>query len=461
MGQAAWLALGTGAWMGLWWVGSVLEPAVVALLPLAIFPLAGVMPSKRVSTAYADHFVMLMLGGFLMAAAVERSGLHRRVALGVVRGVGTSPRRLVVAVGLATAVLSMWISNTATVLMLLPVVVGIADQAAAGASPAGARRHAEALLLALAWGASIGGTVTPIGTPPNAVFLGVVDEIVGGGRAPDFGRWVVGVLPVSAALLAVALGLCVAWLRGVEDGGGDGAGVLDEAWRALGPMRPAERRTAWIFGLVALAWMTRRGLAVGAFHVPGWQSALGLGHGVGDETVAIVGALAMFVVGDGQGRRLLRWRDAEAIPWGVLILFGGGIALARALQHTGASTALGTVLGRAVVGPGWLVATGVALAVTFLTELTSNTATTTALLPVLGAAATASGVDPFLLMVPATLSASCAFMLPVATPPNAVVLGSGRLEPRVMMRLGLVLNLVGALVVGWGAWAWTVHVFAR
>lgn len=425
---AAWTAAVT-ALCALWWVTEPVPVPVTSLVPFVVLPAVGALSADQAAGAYGHPLILLLMGGFLMSVAMETSGAHRRVAVGLVRlfGQGRSARRLVLGFMVATAACSMWISNTATTLMLLPVAMAVVQQDEAE----GRRGLALPLVLGLAYGASIGGMGTPVGTPPNVVLMGIVDEL---GLPPiGFARWMGIGLPV------VALMLPLAWLWLVRSLGDRPAPTL----AASGPWTAHQRRVLGIFALAALLWVFRK--APGG----GWTGLVGLPQ-ASDATVALGAALALFLVPDGAGGRTLQWEQARRIPWGLLLLFSGGICIARAFSSTGLADALGHWLahdaGLARLPP--LVTAGViCLGVTFLTEVTSNTATTTLLLPVLAAAALAAGVDPAGWMVPATLSASCAFMLPVATAPNAVIYGSGRVEVAEMAREGLVLNLVGALVI--------------
>ena len=358
----------------------------------------------------------------MLSRAMERSGAHRRLALGMVRLFGGhDQRRLVLGFMVASAALSMWISNTATTLMLLPVAMALLDDD-------NRERLGAVLLLGVAYAASIGGIATPVGTPPNLIFMQVyADEV---GTAPGFAQWMSWGLPIVILFVPLA-GL---WLT--RRLGGEQAPEVP----AVGRWQSAEVRTLLVFAITALLWVTRRE------PFGGWSGWLDLPN-ANDASVALLAVVALFLVPDGRGGRLLDWPTAERIPWGVLILFGGGIALARAFSASGLSALLGGALTGLGHWPVWMALIGLCLAVTFLTEITSNTATTVLLMPVLALAAMGSGIDPLLLMVPAAMSASCAFMLPVATAPNAVVYGSGLISTRQMASEGLVLNLIGALCI--------------
>lgn len=403
------------------WMTEALPLPVTALIPLAVFPFVGVLGSADVAQAYGSPIILLFLGGFLLSRAMESSGAHRRVALEVVHRVGGSGRRLVFAFMLASASLSMWVSNTATVLMLLPVALAVVDASRD-------QRMATALLLAIAYGASIGGLGTPIGSPPNLIFLEVYQEQ--SGHAMSFVRWMSMGLPVVAVMLPVS-GLWLARKVTTEHSVGLPIRGRWTAW---------EKRVLLVFALTALAWMGRTD------PWGGWTGWLNL-PGANDASVALLAALALFILPNGQGGALLSWESAVKIPWGMLLLFAGGITIAKAFTASGLSTVLGKELEGLSALPVVLAIGLISLTVTFLTEINSNTATAVLLLPLLGAVALAADQDPLVYMLPAAFSASCAFMLPVATPPNAIVFGSGKVAIQQMLREGVVLNLLGALVI--------------
>jgi len=418
----AGVTAGVTLWCAIWWVTEAVPIPITSLLPLAILPLFGVLTPDQVGAAYGSPLVLLLMGGFMLATGMARSGAHRRLALGMVNLFGgASPRRLVFGFTAAAALLSMWISNTATTLMLLPVALAVLERSED-------RRLAVPLLLGVAYAANVGGLGTPIGTPPNLIFMQVYGENVG--RVPGFAEWMSMGLPVVVVFVPL-IGL---WLT--RRLGGGSALQLPP----VGAWQPAEQRTLAVFGVTALAWVTRRE------PFGGWSEWLGLPQ-ANDAAVALLAVVAMSVISDGRGGRLMDWRSAGQIPWGVLILFGGGIAIAKAFVASGLSAEIGQVLAELSTLPLVVTIAAICLGVTFLTEITSNTATTTLLMPILAAAALAAGEDPMLLMVPAALSASCAFMLPVATAPNATVFGAGHFPARVMAREGLVLNLVGVAVI--------------
>ena len=417
----AWLCM-------LWWIFEPLPIPVTSLLPIAVFPISGVLTPEQVGASVGSPLIILLLGGFLLSRGMESTGAHHRIALSVVNLVGGhKPRRLVLGFMIAGALLSMWISNTASILMLMPVALAVLS------SCSDRNSLAAPLLLGLAWSCSIGGLGTPIGTPPNLILVQVYEENTA--QTISFGQWMSWGIPVVLTLLPLAWW----WVtRAVPR-------ELDIQLPAVGPWRSAERRVLVVFGLTAVAWITR------AEPFGGWQTWLDL-PAANDASVALLAVVALFVVRDDQGEPLIDWAKASQIPWGVLLLFGGGICLARAFVASGLSAQVGDALTAVAALPVFAMMLLLALAVTFLTEATSNTATTALLMPVLAAVALAVEIDPLWLMVPAAMSASCAFMLPVATAPNAVVFGSGELPIRRMVREGFALNLMGALLIATVAW---------
>jgi sodium-dependent dicarboxylate transporter 2/3/5 len=411
-----------------WWIFEPVPIPVTSLLPLAILPLLGVLTPTEVGAAYGSPLILLLLGGFLLSRAMEYSGAHRRLAIGMVRLVGAhSPRRLVLGFMIAAAVLSMWISNTATTLMLLPVALAVLD------SCADRERLAAPLLLGVAYSASVGGIGTPIGTPPNLIFMQVYADVTG--DSISFLTWMGWALPVVVVMVPL---MAFSLTRRLS-------GPLRIDLPSVGPWRIAERRVMLVFALTALAWVTR------SEPFGGWSDWFGLPQ-ANDASVALLAVVLMCLVPDGRGGRLLDWERASTIPWGVLLLFAGGICLARGFVSSGLSAVMGEWLAGFTDLPTLALMAGICLGVTFMTEATSNTASTSLLMPVLAAAAIAAGIAPELIMVPAAMSASCAFMLPVATAPNSVVYGSGRVSTARMAREGLQLNLLGVLVISGGCY---------
>ncbi len=436
--------------MVMWWVGQVLPMAVTAMVPLIVLPLVGTSSLAEVARSYAHPLLYLMLGGFVLGHGMERVGLHLRLTawmLGPER-VRRSPRSVLAVLMLVCAVLSGLISNTATTLMMLPLATSLAARCGGG-------RLRPAFVLGLAWSASIGGMSTLVGTPPNAVFAGMSETLLQ--RSIGFGSWMWVGVPTVLLMLPIAWWTISSW--GFALGRRfDTPLVCPE----VPAPHPAERVVLGIAGLALLAWLTRSDKMLGIVTIPGWSRWFDARGTELDAVVALVAAFAIFLVPSGRSDRahLVRWGEAErAIPWSVLLLLGGGFAMAAAIGSSGLTAwlASGAVALRGLPLPVTVLA--LCLVMTFVTEVTSNTATATIALPLLAEAAVAAGVDPMAWMVPATLSASCAFMMPIATAPNAIASQAGGVEARDMARAGLVLNLLGALVVTGVGVVWAPWVF--
>ncbi|MFB0990383.1 MAG: SLC13 family permease [Porticoccaceae bacterium] len=420
------LTAGLTALCALWWIFEPIPIPATSMIPLGVMPLVGILDGKQVAQAYGDPLIILLMGGAMLSKAMEKSGAHRRIALAMVNLFGgDSLRSLVFGFMVASAVLSMWVSNTATTLMLVPVAYAVLDSIQ---HPDERGKLAVPLFLGIAYSASIGGLGTPIGSPPNVIFLKVYAEATG--TMPSFLQWMIWALPVVVVMIPAA-GL---WLtRHLKS---DQSAQIPE----VGQWRQEEFRVLLIFGLTALAWITLRE------PFGGWTSWFGV-PSANYAAVALTAVIIMFLVPNGKGGKLLDWDTAANIHWGVLLLFAGGIAIAKAFAITGISSAIGESLS-SVTRLSIIVIIGVvALAVTFLTEITSNTATTSLLMPILAAASLGAGFEPALLMLPAALSSSCAFMLPVATGPNAIVFGTGQITVEQMVREGFILNLIGIVVI--------------
>ncbi len=435
------LTAGLTAVCALWWVFEPIPIPATALIPLGVFPLLGILDGKQVAQAYGDPLIILLMGGAMLSKAMEKSGAHRRLALCMVNLFGSdSQRSLVFGFMVAAAVLSMWVSNTATTLMLLPVAYAVLDTVAdegsvAGSARSSSQRLAVPLFLGIAYASSIGGLGTPIGSPPNVIFLKIYAQATG--NTPSFAQWMLWAVPVVVLLIPLA-GL---WIT--RNLGASAPFNIPQ----VGLWRSEERRVLIIFALTALAWITLRE------PFGGWSGWLGV-PSANYAAVALTAVVLMFVIPNGSGGKLLDWESASSIHWGVLLLFAGGIAIAKAFEVTGISEAIGASLSGVTRLSIIVLIASVALAVTFLTEITSNTATTTLLMPILAAAGLGAGFDPALLMLPAALSASCAFMLPVATAPNAIVFGTGKITVEEMVREGFALNLIGAAVITLVVYSW-------
>jgi sodium-dependent dicarboxylate transporter 2/3/5 len=454
-------------WMAVWWLSEAISVYATALLPLVLMPLLGVAPVRVAAASYAHELIFLFMGGFLIALAMERWGLHRRIALNTLRLVGDRTTRVVGGFMAVSALLSMWVSNTATVIMLLPVATSVialvARQQGAAGSEAASRDDASpihnfalCMLLGIAYAASIGGIGTPIGTPPNVLLLSYVKTHLG--REIGFARWMAFALPLVACFLPLTWMLLTRVLYPIRFARIEGGErLVADSLRALGPMCRAERIVLGVFGTAALLWVTRP--LLNTLELCGGRPLAGLS----DAGIAMLAAMALFVAPAERAPRrfVLDWDTAVKLPWGILVLFGGGLSLAAAIQANG----VGELLASEVVGlanvPALVIVLAVVTGIVFLTELTSNTATTATLVPLLAAVAPGLGLDPLLLIVPAALAASCAFMMPVATPPNAIVFGSGLVPITAMSRAGFWLNWLGVVLITLLAYTLLMPILAR
>ncbi len=460
-------AAAVAALMSAWWISEATDIAVTALLPIALFPMLGVMSAQQVAGHYAEHIVFLYLGGFIIALGMERWNLHRRLALGVIRRVGSRPSLMMLGFMLATAFLSMWISNTATTMMMLPIAVAVVNQLADLGSIDGARDEDTAerirrsygviLLLGVAYAASIGGIGTVIGSPTTVAFLGFLEQSFPEERPIAFADWSLVCLPIVVVFLPIC------WLYLARYGGeiplrriafSGGMDVIVNEQRKLGGMRFAEKYVLAVSTVTALLWITRRPLELGSLTVPGWSALFENGGALQDSTVAMAMAAVLFLTPSGErddkGRMVpvLDWQTAaRGVPWGVVFLFGGGFSLAAAISETGLAGWIGAQLTGLQGAPLWVLVPMSCLMAVLLTETTSNIATVLMLSPVIGAAAVEIGVNPYLMLIPSAIMANFAFMLPVATPPNAIVFSSGWITIPQMFRAGFVLDMIALAVV--------------
>ncbi len=436
---AAWGTAGLLVWMAIWWASEAIPIPATSLLPLIFLPLFGAGTAQQAAAAYASPIVLLLLGGFIIAIGIERWDLHKRIALNILIRLGSNPRTLLAGFMIATAALSMWISNTATTLMMLPIALSVA----ASAKTADPDRLTLGLLLGIAYAASIGGVATPIGTPTNLIALNALQEI--SGVEISFATWLQFGVPALVLLLPTAWFLLSRSLSETRFGKAASAPIRAEL-DGLGALTAPEVRLICIFSLVASLWIARVFIQEHARSIgftPDWLM------NISDMGIAIFGAVLMFIVpaSGGHKRALLNWEDTKNLPWGVLVLFGGGISLGRAMTRTGLSDWIGRELEVLSILPPLLFIAAIVALVIFLTELTSNVATMTTLAPILGVLALAVGASPASLLAPTAVAASCAFMLPVATAPNAIVYATGQVPVARMMTAGLKLNLVSILFI--------------
>ncbi|WP_300435030.1 SLC13 family permease [Christiangramia sp.] len=436
MPEPAFDVLCVTLWMAFWWVTEAIPISVTALLPIILFPLTGALDIGITTAAFGHKYVFLYLGGFILAAAIERWGLHKRIALSIIILIGTNIKFIILGFMLATAFLSMWISNTATSVMMLPIGTAIISQLKNNPNTKQNENEVfgKALMLAIAYSASIGGIATLIGTPPNLVFAGIVEELYG--FEISFSQWFMLGLPVSILLLFI----CWKYLTSgafnfTQKEFPGGKQEIRRLNKELGNISKEEKRVLILFVITAFCWITRSFLL---------QPILPF---IDDTIIAMSAAVLLFIVPAGNKRKLITWEEAVKIPWGIILLFGGGMALAKGFDDSGLAVWIGQQLTNLENLPLLLLVVVLVAAVNFLTEITSNLATTAMLLPILASMALALNLHPYFLMVGATLAASCAFMLPVATPPNAVVFGSGYLHIPDMIKAGIWLNIISITII--------------
>jgi sodium-dependent dicarboxylate transporter 2/3/5 len=440
LSTAAWTTAAIGIFMAVWWATEAAPIAVTALLPIVLFPMFGIASIQDTVPPYANKVIFLFLGGFIVAFAMQRWNLHRRIALTVLQYAGGDGRSLVGGFMLASALISMWVMNTSTTMMLLPIAVSIITvihKTVGSLDDKGREDFQFSLLLGVAYGATIGGIATLVGTAPNAMFAAFMLENYG--TSINFANWMMVGLPLSAMMLPLAWLTLTRWVFKVDFvTSPEGLSALKSMKQEMGSITVPEIRVAIVFVLMASTWILRPVLV----KVPALAA-------LDDSLIAIAGAILLFLLPSGEKSDplLLRWKYAEQLPWGVLLLFGGGLTLAGAVSRTGLAKWIGDSLHEVGTLPLVVIVIVAATLIIFLTELTSNIATTATFLPVVGAVAIEAGYDPIILAVPVTLAASCAFMLPVATPPNAIVFGSGMLTIPRMARAGLALNLIGIVLV--------------
>lgn len=455
--------------MATWWISEAISIAMTSLLPLVLFPALGIMASARVAPYYTDHTIFLFFGGFVVALTIQRWNLHKRIALHTIAMVGTNPSRLMLGFMIATAFLSMWMSNTACAMMMFPIGMAVVLQLGGESEEAGVagpddqvvRNFGSLLMLAIAYSAGLGGIGTLIGTPPNIIFAGAVTNLFPEAPPISFVDWMRLGIPIVVVYLPIMwLYLCrfgsSVPLKHVRFPGGQT--VIADEIRKLGAMRWQEKYILAVWGAMALLWIFRADIPLGSLTIPGWSRLFGQPAYLSDATVAMATALVLALTparakDENMGYHLIDWATIRhGIPWGVLFLFGGGFAIAAGFQQTGLSDWIGTILSRMGGLSPVIMIVLTCVVLMALTEVTSNTATATMAMPVLAAAAVQMQIHPFLLMIPGTIAISCAFMLPVSTPPNAIVFGSGWITIPQMARAGVWLDLIGIGIVTVFVW---------
>ncbi len=438
------------AWMAAWWMTEAIPLAATALFPLILFPILGIATGKTIAPVYFNSTIFLFIGGFLIAISMERWNLHKRISLLIIRFIGTGLSRLILGFMIASAFLSMFISNTATAIMMLPIGLAIISKMEDDYSTENVHSFAAALMLGIAYAASVGGVATLVGTPPNLVFRQIFANTFPGGPEISFGTWMIFGLPLSMVMLIfVWIMLTKVLFRFSKDIRVDRS-VVDKEYRELGKTSYEEKAVLVVFVLTGLLWIFRKEIDAGFLSIPGWSGLLDIGDFIDDGTVAVFMAAALFLIPAKSNNNAVAILDENAfgkLPWHIIILFGGGFALAEGFQLSGLSQVLGKHFAALQGVNIFILVLIITAVIVLLTELTSNTATTQTLLPILASVAVGLKLNPMLLMIPATIAASYAFMLPVATPPNAIVFGSGRIRIAEMTYAGVLINIFGVLLI--------------
>lgn len=448
LGETGFYLIGITVWMAIWWISEVVPISVTALLPIVLFPLSGILSISETTQQFGHKYVFLYVGGFILAIAIERWNLHKRIALQIIKFIGSKASYLILGFMLATAFLSMWISNTATTVMMLPIAIAIANQIQNQNldHPNQSALFSKALMLSIAYSASIGGIATLIGTPPNLVFAGVLENTYA--IKISFFEWMKFGLPVSLFLLFICWKYLTSFAFKLKqtqfNGGREEVQVM---LSKLGKLSYEEKWVGFVFMLAALGWIFRSLL----------ESII---SGIDDTIIAIAAAVLLFLIPTKtKNRKLLTWSEAVKIPWGIILLFGGGMALAKGFTETGLATWIASQISLFEGVGVFLLVLIIATLVNFLTEVTSNLATTAMLLPILAPVALSFDMHPYLLMIAVTLSASCAFMLPVATPPNAIVFGANYLKVSDMAKKGVLMNLISILIIALVVYFFMPYIF--
>jgi solute carrier family 13 (sodium-dependent dicarboxylate transporter), member 2/3/5 len=442
--------LGIAVWMALWWIAEVAPLAITSLLPVALFPILGIMDGNTVSSAYFNHVIFLFIGGFLMALAIQKWNLHKRIALKILLTIGLSPGKLLFGFMLATALLSMWISNTATTLMMVPILMSILLKMEDINGKEKIGSFATGLLLSIAYASSIGGIATLVGTPPNLSFVRIFDIYFPNGPEIGFGNWILFALPFSIAMFIITfIYLYFIYVRKKINWVKIGKNDLKNELKELGKMTFEEKIVIFLFIILIILWIFRADIEIGDVIIYGWSDIFKNPKLINDGTIAILISILLFIIPSKtkKGSFIMDWKAAEDIPWEIILLFGGGFALANGFKESGLSAWFGEQLSFLNGVHPFVIILAISFIVTFLTELTSNTATVETFLPIMASLAITLNINPLLFMLAATISGSMAFMLPVATPPNAIVFSSKRLLISDMAKAGLFLNIVGAILL--------------
>lgn len=456
MSREAYLTGAVAILMSIFWITEAIPIPATALIPLVLFPILKIQKASDVAVSYGDNIIYLFMGGFFIAEAMQKCNLHKRIALFIIKRLGTEKRRIVLGFMISTAFISLWISNTATALMMFPIAVAVTlslEEIEKNGDKNVIMKKSnlgKALMLAVAYSASIGGIGTLIGTPPNLVFAAISKKLFPNSPAVGFAYWMMIGLPVVIIMIPISWYYLVSFgFKIKKEKFEKGSTIIDEKIKELGPMKLSEKFVLGIFSLTAFGWILRENIKIGSFIIPGWSNLLGINEFIQDSTVAMFSSVLLFLIPVNLRKKefLLDWETAKNIPWGILILFGGGIALSSAFTVSGLSRWIGESLRYfSNFSPFWIIII-VSLAAIALTEVTSNTAAATIFMPIMGGLAVFLKVHPHILMIPVTISVSLAFMLPVSTPPNAVVFSSGYLEISDMVKAGAILDIIGCILI--------------
>lgn len=439
---------GIATLMAILWITETIPLAVTSLIPLVFFPILGLLSAEDVASSYMNSIIFLFLGGFLIAIAMEKWELHKRIALKIITIFGGTPNSIIIGFMVSGALLSMWISNTATALMLLPIGLSVINKLETEFGKEKSQQFTVILLLSIAYSCTLGGVATLIGTPPNLVMVKMLNVLFPTAPEITFGNWMILTLPISVIMLIIVAVFLTKVLYKIDREIKLDKNFIKEEYKQLGKFSYEEKAVSVVFLITALLWIFRSDIYFGFMTIPGWSNLLPTKEFIDDGTVAITMAFILFLIPSKSNKTaLLDFQAFNKIPWGIILLFGGGFALAKGFSTTGLSVYIGEQLkGLQNISP-LLIIIFSAFTVSLLTELTSNTAVTQMILPVAASVSVAIGLNPILLMITVTLSASMAFMLPVATPPNTIIFSGGRIKTIEMAKTGLLLNIFGAIIV--------------
>ncbi len=442
-------ALAITVFMAILWVTEAIPLAVTALIPVVLFPLFGISNGREVSSTYFNHIIFLFIGGFIMALAMEKWNLHRRIALRILMAVGVSPLRIIFGFMFATAFLSMWISNTATTMMMIPIVLSVTSKLEDALGKENTVKFTTGILLALAYSASVGGMATLVGTPGNLICVRMVSMLFPGAPEPSFTQWLFFAFPISVTMFVIIFFLIYLLFKPKVKWQQMDTKTFQEQYTALGKVTKEQKIVFALFVSLALLWIFRSDIQTGLVTIPGWSNILKYPQFINDGTVAVAIAILLFMIPapGNKGKKIMDWETAKRLPWNIVILFGGGFALALGFEASGLSVWFGEQFEWTHGINPYLILLVILLAMSLLTELTSNVASTQMLLPPFAMLAVSSGNNPLLFMIPVTLASSLAFMLPTATPPNAIVFGTQKISIPEMVRTGFLINIIGVLVV--------------